>query len=298
MPPTPDDDEHGPDEDEASGPSLFEELLADAVAPLTFYLAEQSWTVDVPTADEVAALDTCTDAFDVLDELLGDELADPVLDLLDDMPSYVTDALAGQLLEHFHLTDPPPYGWAELVKRIDKFGAAIEADLPHEWPGTYELEQWFRGERRWPQLYRLLEQLPPGSRWDAALQSDEELAQAQLDEEAEREDEDEDDEPRERPRPPLVGETYDRKLLRGVLSSLLRIEHATYAVHAPKGKSGQAPEPLPGPLTARSLLMRDYGMDEVHEIFAAIEGRDPAEVGRDEPPSGYRSTDSGLVVPD
>lgn len=295
MPPTPDDDEHGPDEHEASGPSLFEELLADAVAPLTFQLAEQPWTVDVPTADEVAALDTCTDAFDVLDELLGDELADPVLDLLDDMPSYVTDALAGQLLEHFHLADPPPYGWAELVRRIDRYGSAIEADLPHEWPGI-ELTDWFRGRRRWAQLYRLLDQLGPGTRWDAALQSDRELAQAQIDADAEKDDDE--DERREQPRPPLVGETYDRKLLRAAVSALLRIEHATYAVHAGKGKAGTPPHPLPGPRSARDELMRDFGMDEVWDIFAAIEGRDPAEVGRDEPPSGYRTTDSGLVVPD
>ena len=282
---------------DADRESLFEELMLDAVGPLTVRLDGREWIVDVPSSGEVAALDDCLEPDEVLDELLGDELADEVLDVLDDLPSSITLDLADRVLEHFHLTGPPPGGWAELVRRVERYGAAIEADLPHEWPGI-ELRAWFRGERPWPELYRRLDTLPAGSRWMAAVLSDEELAREQLEAEADLDD----DEAAERdadPGPPLVGETYDRQLLRAAVSILQRIEHATYAVNAPKGRAGRPPRPLERPRTARQQVQNEAGLDEVYAIFAAVDEtwRHPDEVGRDEVPIGYRQTDSGLVVP-
>lgn len=64
-----------------------------------------------------------------------------------------------------------------LMPVIDRYGHAIEYDLLHEFHGV-ELLDWFRGERPWRQLIRLLDQLPPSSRFIIAKRDDPEEALA------------------------------------------------------------------------------------------------------------------------
>lgn len=64
-----------------------------------------------------------------------------------------------------------------LMPVIDRYGHAIEYDLLHEFHGV-ELLDWFRGKRRWRQLIRLLDQLPPSSRFVIAKRNDPEEALA------------------------------------------------------------------------------------------------------------------------
>lgn len=287
-------------------PSLFETMLAEAHAPFVFELDGATWVIDAPSADGVAALDVCQSVDDVLDELLAEDVADELLEVLDELAeddqryTTTTARLADDLRAHFALDAHPPGGWDHLVDHIERYGAAIEADLPETWPGV-ELAQWFRGQRPWAQLWRLLSQLPAGSRWSAARLLDEDAAAEQLDAEAD-EDEDAAAERDRDPGPPLVGETYDRQLIRTLVSIARQQLHATYAVAAPKGKGGNPPLPLERPRTARDALLDAEGLNEVFDIFAQVDQTwsDPRDVGRgdDELPPGFRSSDTGLIVPD
>jgi hypothetical protein len=64
-----------------------------------------------------------------------------------------------------------------LMPVIDRYGPAIEYDLLHEF-STVELHQFFRGERPWGQLGRLLGRLPPSSRYIIAKRNDPDVALA------------------------------------------------------------------------------------------------------------------------
>jgi hypothetical protein len=63
----------------------------------------------------------------------------------------------------------------ELMPVIDRHGHAIEYDLLHEFNGV-DLHQFFRGERPWRMLRRLISQLPPSSRFVIAKRNDPEIA--------------------------------------------------------------------------------------------------------------------------
>lgn len=271
-----------PDEDlgDDAG-SLWEQMAAEAVGPLALELSDPdggkpwSWTVEAPDSDGVCELDEVANPLDVVDALLGGgDLADEVLDLLDRLPWSTTVATAARVRQHFALAPLPAGMWRELVEQIDLYGEAIEADL---FDRGHDLLDWFRGRRPWPQLGRILGRLPEGSRYVAAILDDEDLAAERIAAET--------DAPRRRARPPLVGETAERMLLRGVLSAMLRLEHATYAVNAPKGKAGSPPQPLPGPETAEDRLRERLADQDVEELLDTLT---PHWRGR----SGHRSTAS------
>lgn len=279
--------------------SRFEALADEAVGPMLLEVDEFEWVLDVPSSDAVCELDDVTRPEEILAELLDDQ-ADNVLDHLERRPWSLLLEVTARVRGHFALEVLPVGMWTRLVEQIDCYGEAIEADL---FDRGADLLDWFRGDRPWPQLLRILARLPEGSRYTAALLGDDDLARQRL---AETDDDpDEDPDRRRSRRPPLVGESYDRALRRATVSSLMRVEHAIYAVNAPKGKGGKPPRPLLGPETAQDRLREQLADAEVEDIFDQVApgwrdvAPDPAQVGRDDPaaPAGFHTTASGLFVP-
>lgn len=272
-----------PDEQER-GPSLWEQLATEAVGPLVLELADPdgdrpwSWTVAAPDSDGVCELDEVANPLDVVDALLGGgDLADEVLDVLDRSPWSVTVATAARIRGHFALAALPGGMWRALVEQVDLYGEAIEADLALGgvgYSGGHDLLDWFRGRRPWPQLARLLQRLPEGSRYWAAILDDETLAAERIAAGIEP--------PPRRKTPPLLGETPERMLLRGILSGLQRVEHAVFAVQVGK-KAGPRPRPLPEPSTAEDRLREIAERLEIEDLFDQVtphwrgtNGRTPA----------------------
>lgn len=275
------------------GDSLFEQMMAEAVAPLRLQLGpdptDPTWTIEAVDSDGVIELDDLTGALDIVEALVGDDLADEVIDGLELLPWTATLAVAGQLRDHFALAELPPGMWSFLIEQIDLYGADIESDLADRGD---DLLDWFRGRRPWPQLDRYLRRMPEGCRYHAALLADEDLAARQIEQEQDTPDDEDGDGSR---RPPLVGETQGLSLLRSAVSALLRVEHAVYAAQAPKNKRGRPPDPIKGPLTAKDRLLDEIGTAEVYDIFDQV-----TPGWRDEqpdPPSGFRESPSGLLVP-
>lgn len=212
-----------------------------------------------PKADGVCELDEgLRHPVDVIEALLDEPAADEILDALDPLPWPRTAEVARELREHFGLVDLPQGAWTALVERIDLYGEAIESDLSDR---GHDLLDWFRGRRPWPQLLRLVDRLADGSRYRAALLADEDLARERIESGAEP--------PDGKHAPPLIGETQDRMLLRAAVSVLLRLEHATYAVHAGK-KAGRPPQPLRGPETAEDRLRDQMADAEIEDIFDQV----------------------------
>lgn len=269
-------------------PSLFEQMMAEAVEPLSLALGGQVWEIRVPDSDAVCALDELTRPADILGHLLGDDLADDVLDVLDTRPWSLTLSVTAEIRRHFALAPLPRGMWTDIVEQIDLYGEAIESDLADR---GWDLLDWFRGRRPWTQLARLLARMPEGSRYQAAVLDDEDLALARIQAE-------DDDPPPRSGRPPLVGETQDRMLLRAIASQLLRIEHAVYASQVGK-KAGRPPRALPGPQTAEERVRERLADQDVEEIFDAVTPgwrREP-EPDPGPPPAGYAASKSGLYLP-
>ncbi|ALE77671.1 hypothetical protein WY02_03520 [Pseudonocardia sp. AL041005-10] len=274
------------------GESLFEEMMAEAVDPLYLELPDgddtAAWTLHAVDSDGVIDLDDLTGALDVVEALVGDELAGEVLDVLADLPWDRTLDTAALLRRHFTLVELRPGLWPQLVEQIDLYGEAIESDLADR---GIDLLDFFRGARPWTQLARMLPRLPEGSRYRAALLDDEDLARARI----EAEDDEDDDAPSKSDRPPLIGETQDRALLRQAVSFLRRIEHGLYNSRAPKSKRSKAPDPLKGPETAEDRLRDLLGDADVEDIFDQVT---PGWNRGDDVPSGFKRNLSGLLVPD
>lgn len=279
--------------------SLFEQLMAEAVPPLQLrlgpdHLDPHLWTIEAVDSDGVIELDELTGAVDIIEALVGDDLADGVLDVLETLPWNATLDTADRLRDHFALAELPPGMWQFLIEQIDLYGADIESDLADRGD---DLLDWFRGRRPWPQLHRYLRRMPEGCRYHAALLADEDLAARQIEQDQDRDDDDTDDDADAR-RPPLVGETQQLSLLRSAVSALLRVEHAVYAAQAPKNKRGRPPEPLKGPLTAKDRLLDELGTAEVFDIFDQVTPGWRGDQDPPDPPSGFRESPSGLLVPD
>lgn len=278
-----------PDDTGGGADSLFEEFMAEAVEPLHLELPDgddtAAWTLHAVDSDGVVDLDDLTNPRDIVDALVGDELADDVIDVLAVLSWDHTLDTADRLRSHFALDELPSGMWANLVDQIDIYGAAIESDLADR---SIDLLDFFRGRRPWQQLARMLPRLPEGSRYRAALLDDDELALERLEAESG------DDQPKPT-RPPLVGETQDRALLRQVVSFLRRIEHGVYNAQAPRNKRTRPPEPLKGPETAEDRIRDLVGDAEVEEIFDQVI---PGWNKGDDVPSGFKRNLSGLIVPD
>lgn len=243
--------------------SFFAQLCAEAVSPwvltLPYQTKELTWVVPAPLADGVAELDEINHPLDILSALVGDEVGDDILLALEPLDWSVTVDSVASLRKHFALAYLDRGMWAHVVERIDLYGEEIESDLSGQ---GHDLLDWFRGKRPWPQLIRLVGRLPPGSRFWGALADDEDLARERIDQAMEV--------PEGRPTPPWEGETQDRMLLRSAVSILLRVEHAIYAVNAPKGQAGTPPRPLPSPVTAETRLRDSDAAQEIDEIFDSV----------------------------
>lgn len=287
-----------PQPDEAPG-SLWEDFTEQAVTPFTFTLPDPDhlddpdavleWVLRAPDRDGVAGLDDPARPLDQLAELIGNEqVTEQVLDALDPLDWDVTLDLLADLRAHFALPDLPAGLWTHLVEQVDCYGEAIEADLAlggRGYTGGADLLDWFRGRRPWPQLARLLNRLPEGSRYVAVILDDEDLAAERIAAGVEP--------PTPRKRPPLEGETQDRMLLRALVSAVHRVEHAVYAAQAGK-KAGKPPRPLPGPDTADERVRDRLADQELEALFDQVT---PWWRGQ-RAPAGHHRRDSGLIVPD
>lgn len=247
-------------------PSLFEELLAEHAGPYRGRVGDLDLDVDSPTADTVCELDDVNDPSEVLDLLVGPELADDILDELDCRPAHELADLLEDMRRHWALLDTPAGGMTRVVEEIDCYGEAIEADLILS--GGLLLIDWFRDPDRWPWslLLRLLPRLPEGGHYDTARRDDDELA-AHID-----------DLIREGtlvrpPRPPLLGYTRERALLQDILDVLRRIEHAEWAASPKfKGKGGRPPKATPRPVSAMDRLAEQQRIARLDEIAVAMLG--------------------------
>lgn len=285
-------DHPAPDDPDAA-PSLFHLLMVETLPTLEIGLGDRVVVVDHPSADAVCELDTL--AHGVTVRGLWDWLDDVAPDVLDALLGDSEDidaapALAGLLASvravrsHFALVDLPPGMWTAVVEQVDLYGEAIETDLSDR---GQDLLDWMRGRRPWPQLLRLIQRLPPESHYKASLLDDEDLAHEQI----AAEDAGTAAPPRQRP--PLVGESYERTLLRSIASSLPRIEHAVYAVNAPKGKGGKPPNALPGPEAATERVRDRMANADVDDLIAQVTPEHARTA-----PSGFRERASGLLAPD
>ena len=120
---------------------------------------------------------------------------------------------------------------------VDRYAPAIEYDL-HAHLGL-DLLDWFRGRYRWDKLLRLLEQLPDGSAYRAAIAGDDDLAQRHPTTTGTK--------PSTPPRPPLTGYTRAQASLDGIWDTLRLLVNLTSRAHG--GKPGRH-KPLPTPETA------------------------------------------------
>lgn len=259
--------------------------MGEAVAPFVLGLGDTELEVDAPPADAVCDLDHLLGVEDVTAwiDLVAPAAAGP----LERTPWTTTLDAVAAIRGHFGLVELPPGMWTVLVEQVDLYGEAIETDLSNR---GHDVLDWFRGRRPWPQLLRLVQHLPPESHYKAALLDDEELATERI----EAEERGELAPPSRKSRPSLVGESQERALLRAIASALPRIEHAVFAVNAPKGKAGRPPSGLPSPETAEDRVRSQRGDADVEELIAAAT---PWDARRRAAPAGYAEADSGLLVP-
>lgn len=254
----------GPEDD---APSLFEELLAETVGPFVADVAGQEIVVPAPDADAVCELDNGGGPAEVLDLLAGEELADEVLDLLEDRPVGDLVELVHAVRLHFAVLHPPASGFTSVVQEIDLYGEAIEADL-HAGFGL-DLLDWFRDHERypWSKLLRLLHRMPEAGHYQTACREDDDLARevAELEQQGGL--------PRRSTRPALLGWSRERELLTAMLDTLRRVEHASWAASLKfKGTGGRPPKDLPRPQSAAERVERLRLEDQHDELAAALLG--------------------------
>src|SRR5690606_28292329 len=114
-------------------------------------------------------------------------------------------------------------GSRRLAGLISRYGDAIEADLPHYYPGVRMRQVW-TGELTPREALNLIENLPRGSRFQAALADDDELADEIGDLV----------EGRPPPPPPLTEWTADHEKLTLIADRLGELLHLTAAANSSK----------------------------------------------------------------
>lgn len=265
--------------------SLFEALLAETVGPCVLDVAGRTVVVEVPTGADVARLDTARGPAQVLDAIAGPDLADDIWELLAGLPGRRTVCVVDRLRRHFALVNPPrPGGLTTVVREIDRYGAAIEADLVFAGTGLV-LGDWFRDPDRypWSMLIRLLHRMPEGGHYETARRDDDQLA-AQLHDLRER-----GLLPAPSRRPALLGWTRDRELATATADALRRIEWGIWGASPKfKGKGGRPPKALPRPRSASDRLGEVLLMREHDEIAGALLGDRyrPRTAPATDPPTG------------
>ena len=245
---------------------FWDELLAEAVGPYIFTLEGREYVVDPPLYEDVAALDTAVSDWDVLDELLDEDVADAVEAAYAEYPVSALQSLTDDLRAHFGILTPPKYGWAALVRDMNAYGPALERDLADIGLDLYD---WVRDHENlpWSKLYRLgLDHAAEGGWVEAARLLDEELAREAVEAEAEGE-------VAPSRRPSIKGWTVDRENGLRTVELLEQVVHATWGSSQKfKGKGGPPPKQHPRPETAYEKV-RQYRMYVEHdEIASALLG--------------------------
>lgn len=252
--------------------SFFDDLYAEAAAPLLISLdPECTVTVAVPDGDLVADLDDVAGPVETLEVLLdADDDPDGADDLDELLDRYRTAAdlacLADAIREHFALAVAPADGWAGLVDMLDRWGWGIEWDLLHL-PNGPTLGDFVRDPTRWPWtlLDRVLELLPQGSGYWAALMDDDELAEDQHNQEQRG---------RKRApstRPPLLGWTREAQRQTDLIDVARQGVHATWGASPKfKGKGGRPPKASPRPRGAYQRVGRRRLLVEHDEIVGML----------------------------
>lgn len=256
-------------DENGSAASFFETLLDEAVGP--FFVTLDDGTdivVEVPSADDVADLDTTTSVHDQLDILAGPDVADVIADAYARRPIGDLAELVDDIRTHFALLVPPDEGWAHLVDEIDRYGVAIDRDLLGM-PGTVRLYDWVRDHLNlpWNYLMRNLPALPVGGWYYSAIADDDERADQIAEMEARGEL------PPRSNRPSLIGWTAERELLTEISELLEHVVHGVWGASPKfKGKGGKPPQRRPRPLTARDRAEERQAMREHDDISAQLLG--------------------------
>ncbi|QDQ93702.1 hypothetical protein FND50_25065 [Rhodococcus sp. WB9] len=257
-------------DDNGSVASYFETLLGEAAGPFVVHLDDDGpeLVIGVPAAADVADLDTTASVHDLLDLLVGEELADVIADHFARRPISELADLVDDIREHFGILIPPDTGWAYLVSEIDRYGDAIEKDF-FAMPGDERLYDWVRDhlDNPWNRLLRLLSALPEGGWYYAAIADDDERAMQRLEMEQRGEL------PKPSKRPSLVGWTHDRELLTEAVESLAQILHGVWGASPKfKGKGGKPPGRRPRPQTARDRAEEYQALVEHDDISSQVLG--------------------------
>ena len=153
---------------------MFTAYLKEAVEPFVLVAGPRRIVIGHPSSASVAALDRAAGPLGVLRALLDDDTFAAVRGLLVGTPPGATAALALDVRKHYALACDPAGGWSSLVDLLDRYGAAIEFDLFSH--GGWDILDWFRGTRPWPQLLRLVDKFPPLSQFRRAIADDDDLA--------------------------------------------------------------------------------------------------------------------------
>lgn len=154
-----------------------------------------------------------------------------------------------------------------LMPVIDRYGPAIEYDLLTRFHGV-ELYDFFRGDRPWSQLARLLAQLPPSSRYMLARREDPEraLIVARARREARS------TESADRYRPPAVEWDTPTELSAAILDRLGDVMTLLQDLPiAGKKRKAKPPKRTPRPETAVERAEQRLAQEHVEEIIADAE---------------------------
>ncbi|MBF6333320.1 hypothetical protein [Nocardia transvalensis] len=144
-----------------------------------------------------------------------------------------------------------------LVHLIESFGEEIEADL---FERSWDLLDYFRGVRPWPQLVRLLRRLPMWSHYQSALLMDPDIGERRA-----REEIDEGAAPQ--PLAPLHYDLSALLMLRqiDITKELIRVIASVF------GDRPAAPlPPEPRPTTAEAMARAQRDRDQVRDVLTRL----------------------------
>lgn len=144
--------------------------------------------------------------------------------------------------------DLPTFAHARrLAYLVDHYRGAITYDLAvytHQ-----DLATLWR-ERRWSHLLDIIDRLPGYSQYGGTVAMDEEHARMVAEALANQ------DERSENTGPSIIGWTPEVSLLAQVVDAVRGVQHAVVAVNAAKGKTPEAPKPIPRPTTALERALK------------------------------------------
>ena len=123
--------------------------------------------------------------------------------------------------------------------------------------GGWDLLDWFRGRRPWPQLVRIVNQLPPLSRFRRAVADDDDLNW-------------ETSPSGERRRPTLDQWTEADELRATLVDGFTLVQLAIASKDLPQGKKPPKFKPAPRPVTARERATKRAAEAMHREIVAAV----------------------------